>query len=176
MSSPSLSAAEIYRRIPHSGAMRLLAGVTFWNDSSIVCSATSHMEIDNPLRDNGVLSNVHALEYAAQAIAVHGSLLMDEASEPKLERDGSRSDRLQSEIQISGDSTRNHLDLVYVATFRGVDMHPGALDQRRGAALTISATRVAALPNGWNYEFTVMAQDLVLARGKTVVVARGVAT
>ena len=149
MSSPFLSAAEIYRRIPHSGAMRLLADVTFWDDSSIICSATSHTEIDNPLRDNGVLSNVHALEYAAQAIAVHGSLLMADAGE---------------------------LKLVYVATFRGVDMHPGALDQRGGAALTISATRVAALPNGWNYEFTVSAQDLVLAHGKTVVVAPGVAT
>ena len=101
------------------------------------------------LRDNGVLSNVHALEYAAQAIAVHGSLLMADASA---------------------------LKLVYVATFRGVDMHPGALDQREGAALTISATRVAALPNGWNYEFIVAAQDRVLAHGKTVVVAPGVAT
>jgi predicted hotdog family 3-hydroxylacyl-ACP dehydratase len=150
MSSRSISASEIYDRIPHSGAMRLLDSVLFWDDRSIVCSATSHADPENPLRDNGALSSVHALEYAAQAIAVHGSL-------------------------TTRDDQNAKLRLVYVATFRGVEMQPGVLDQGEGGALSISATRVAALPGGWNYEFSVASQDLVLARGKTVVVAPGAA-
>jgi predicted hotdog family 3-hydroxylacyl-ACP dehydratase len=149
MSSRFISAAEIYGRIPHSGAMRLLDAVVFWDDKSILCSASSHRDPANPLRDRGTLSSVHALEYAAQAIAVHGSLLMPEGRNPKL-------------------------DLVYVATFRGVEMHPGPLDEGADAPLRISATRVASLPNGWNYEFCVASEDLVLARGQTVVVAPGV--
>jgi predicted hotdog family 3-hydroxylacyl-ACP dehydratase len=74
MSPRSISADEIYARIPHSGAMRLLDAVLSWDDQSIVCSASSHVDPANPLRDNGVISSVHALEYAAQAMAVHGSM------------------------------------------------------------------------------------------------------
>jgi predicted hotdog family 3-hydroxylacyl-ACP dehydratase len=151
MSNRFIDADGIYGRIPHSGAMRLLDAVVFWDERSIVCAASSHAAPENPLRDNGALSSVHALEYAAQAIAVHGSLLLPEGRNSKLK-------------------------LVYVATFREVEMHPGALDERQDAALSISATRVASLPNGWNYEFSVASQDLVLARGKTVVVAPGAAT
>jgi|HubBroStandDraft_1064217.scaffolds.fasta_scaffold122784_2 predicted hotdog family 3-hydroxylacyl-ACP dehydratase len=151
MSPRSISADEIYARIPHSGAMRLLDAVLSWDDQSIVCSASSHVDPANPLRDNGVISSVHALEYAAQAMAVHGSLL-------------------------APDDRNARLELVYVATFRGVEIHPGALDERENAILNIVAKRVASLPNGWNYEFSVASEEVVLARGKTVVVVPGVAT
>lgn len=150
MSSRFISAAEIYERIPHDGAMRLLEAVVFWDDKLILCSASSHRDPKHPLRDNGALSSVHALEYAAQAIAVHGSLLMPDGRNPRLQ-------------------------LVYVGTFRGVEMHPGNLDDGDSAVLRISATRVASLPNGWNYEFCVASKNLVFVRGTTVVVAPGVA-
>jgi predicted hotdog family 3-hydroxylacyl-ACP dehydratase len=145
MLSRSISAAEAYERIPHDGAMRLLGGAVSWNATSIRCSATSHTDPANPLRDNGVLSAVHALEYAAQAVALHASLQQDDRgpANPKL---------------------------VYVANFRAVEMHPGALDEGESGLLDIQARRVAILPNGWNYEFSVTSEALVLARGKMVVV------
>ncbi len=66
--------AEICRRIPHAGAMCLLDRVDSWNAHTIVCSATSHRHGDNPLRSRGRLHAICGVEYAAQAMAVHGSL------------------------------------------------------------------------------------------------------
>lgn len=146
MLSGCISAAEAYRRIPHDGAMRLLDGVVSWDAAAIRCSATSHTDPANPLRDNGVLSCVHALEYAAQAVALHASLQQD-------------------------DRERTSPELVYVASFRAVEMHSGALDEGERGSLDIDARRVAIVPNGWNYEFSVTSEALVLARGKMVVVA-----
>jgi predicted hotdog family 3-hydroxylacyl-ACP dehydratase len=65
---------EIRTLIPHSGLMCLLDGVTEWDNESITCISNTHRDPANPLRRDGRLSAVHALEYAAQAIAVHGGL------------------------------------------------------------------------------------------------------
>jgi len=54
--------------------MCLLDLVTEWDDRSIVCMSTTHRDPANPLRRNGQLSAVHAFEYGAQAVAVHGGL------------------------------------------------------------------------------------------------------
>ena len=54
--------------------MCLLEEVVMWDDESIVCTSNTHRDLDNPLRRNGRLSSVHAFEYGAQAIAVHGGL------------------------------------------------------------------------------------------------------
>ena len=66
--------SEIRRLIPHSGPMCLLDGVVRWDDESIVCITNTHRDANNPLRRNGQLSAVHALEYGAQAVAIHGGL------------------------------------------------------------------------------------------------------
>jgi predicted hotdog family 3-hydroxylacyl-ACP dehydratase len=55
--------------------MCLLDSVESWDDEVIVCRSRSHSDPHNPLRRDGRLSIVHGLEYGAQAIAVHGSLL-----------------------------------------------------------------------------------------------------
>ena len=67
--------AEILTLIPHRGAMCLLDGVVAWDATSIVCSSTTHRDITNPLRRQGHLPALHAFEYGAQAMAVHGGLL-----------------------------------------------------------------------------------------------------
>jgi predicted hotdog family 3-hydroxylacyl-ACP dehydratase len=54
--------------------MRLLEQVAAWDDQSIRCVTHSHRSPDNPLRDIGGLAAAHAIEYAAQAAAVHGIL------------------------------------------------------------------------------------------------------
>src|SRR5215475_4731421 len=66
--------SEIRTLIPHSGMMCLLDGVVSWDDASILCVTNTHRDRDNPLRGDGQLSTVHALEYGAQAAAIHGGL------------------------------------------------------------------------------------------------------
>lgn len=65
---------RIAELIPHSGRMCLLDSASRWDDESIACLATSHRRDDNPLRREGRLGAVCALEYAAQAMALHGAL------------------------------------------------------------------------------------------------------
>jgi predicted hotdog family 3-hydroxylacyl-ACP dehydratase len=65
---------EIARLIPHAGAMCLLDGVLAWNTESIRCFSTRHRAPDNPLRQAGRLGMLCGVEFAAQAMAVHGCL------------------------------------------------------------------------------------------------------
>lgn len=60
--------------MPHSGAMCLLDAVLRWDTSAIVCHAFAPHG-DHPLARDGVVPAVAAIEYAAQATAVHGALL-----------------------------------------------------------------------------------------------------
>lgn len=69
-----MNRAQIAGLIPHSGAMCLLDGVLEWDASRIVCVSRSHRAGDNPLRADGQLPAVCGVEYAAQAMAVHGGL------------------------------------------------------------------------------------------------------
>ena len=72
--TPRIDKSEIRTLIPHSGSMCLLDDVVRWDDESIVCLTNTHRDANNPLRSDGQLSAVHALEYGAQAAAVHGGL------------------------------------------------------------------------------------------------------
>jgi len=65
----------ICARLPHAGRMCLLDRLAAWDSESIACFAGSHRDADNPLRRNGRLHAVMGVEYAAQAMALHGSLL-----------------------------------------------------------------------------------------------------
>lgn len=70
-----LDRAGIAACLPHTGRMCLLDQVIFWDERSIRCRAVSHRDADNPLREDGGLAALAAIEYAAQAVAVHGALL-----------------------------------------------------------------------------------------------------
>ena len=72
-----LDHAAIAARIPHTERMCLLDRVLQWDAHGIRCSATSHRDIDNPLREAGGLATLAGIEYAAQAAAVHGALLLN---------------------------------------------------------------------------------------------------
>ena len=78
-----LSRAEIARLIPHAGAMCLLDGVLEWDASRIRCFARSHRDTGNPLRVDGRLPAVCGVEYAAQAMAVHGGLAGATSGKPR---------------------------------------------------------------------------------------------
>jgi predicted hotdog family 3-hydroxylacyl-ACP dehydratase len=66
---------EICTRLPHAGRMCLLDRLEGWDDESIACRASSHRDPGNPLRTNNRLHAVCGVEYAAQVMALHGSLL-----------------------------------------------------------------------------------------------------
>ena len=72
----------IAARIPHSGRMCLLQRMESRSDSHICCSTASHRDPDNPLRLDGVLPAACAVEYAAQAMALHGALAAAEGAPP----------------------------------------------------------------------------------------------
>jgi predicted hotdog family 3-hydroxylacyl-ACP dehydratase len=61
--------------IPHQGRMCLLDRVLFWDSSCIECASNTHRAPDHPLRAHGRLGAACLIEYAAQAMAVHGALL-----------------------------------------------------------------------------------------------------
>ncbi len=75
--------AEIERRIPHAGAMNLLDSVIEWNTETIRCRATSHRDPANPLRVAGKLYAISGVEYASQAMAIHGALSGTVAGRPR---------------------------------------------------------------------------------------------
>ena len=73
--------AWIAARIPHQGDMCLLESVREWSAAHARCSANSHRAAGNPLRHRDRLGAACAIEYAAQAMAVHAALLADAVGE-----------------------------------------------------------------------------------------------
>src|SRR4029077_9914114 len=70
-----LDHAWIEQHIPHKGRMCLLDAVLSWDATRIRCTSTTHRKPDNPLRSHGRLGAACGIEYAAQAMAVHGALV-----------------------------------------------------------------------------------------------------
>jgi predicted hotdog family 3-hydroxylacyl-ACP dehydratase len=125
--------------IPHAGKMCLLERVESWHETHIVCSALSHRSPDNPLRLHGRLAAIHALEYAAQAMAVHGGL--NARSEGK---------RLAGGLLVAVRHARFHID---------------RLDRVEGP-LTVVATRLIASDANQIYQTEVSAADLLIAEAR----------
>lgn len=142
----SLSHEDIVRRIPHQGRMCLLERVTSWDVERISCEATSHLDADNPLRAHGQLGAACGIEYAAQAMAVHGALV--------------------SELQAA--SAGGPPKAGYLVSVRGVDMHVARLDDL-GMPLTLRAERSSGNAASILYGFTVHAGAALLLSGRAVV-------
>jgi predicted hotdog family 3-hydroxylacyl-ACP dehydratase len=138
-----LNAVQIARLIPHQGGMCLLAAVTQHDAQSITCTAVSHRLLTNPLRENGLLHAVCGLEYAAQAMAIHGALLSGQGDKPP------RGGRL--------------------AGVRSLELHVHRLDDIE-ADLEIHAIQIMGDENSMVYEFTVDAAAHKLLKGKATVI------
>lgn len=65
---------EIRALIPHAGDMCLLAGVKQWDATHITCIAQSHRNPGNPMAHGGRIRALCGIEFAAQAMAIHGGL------------------------------------------------------------------------------------------------------
>jgi predicted hotdog family 3-hydroxylacyl-ACP dehydratase len=79
----TLDRAGIAARIPHAGSMCLLHSLVSWDASHLHCTATSHTDPHNPLREGGALLAPVAIEYAAQAMALHGGLTAPPGTPPQ---------------------------------------------------------------------------------------------
>jgi predicted hotdog family 3-hydroxylacyl-ACP dehydratase len=119
--------------------MCLLDSVEHWGDGHIVCRATSHHRLDNPLRDDSGLRALCGIEYGAQAIAAHGALVQ-----------GVRDPNLWSGVLVSARhvmTTRSHLN----------DL---------AGALTIRATLLVAPDHGSVYNVEITSDGRTLLTGR----------
>ena len=139
---PLLDRAAIAARIPHQGSMCLLEAVAAWDDSRIECRATSHTDPANPLRAEGRLGAANGIEYAAQAMAIHGALLAGTDGAP---RQG------------------------YLASVRGVTLHVDRLDTLP-QALTVRAERLSGDANNILYQFSLSHGADCLLEGRAAVI------
>ncbi|MBV8741496.1 MAG: hypothetical protein JOZ12_06890, partial [Sinobacteraceae bacterium] len=71
----SLTREWIESHIPHRGTMCLLEEVLSWDATHAQCRSSTHRRADNPLRAYDRLGAACGVEYAAQAMAVHGALM-----------------------------------------------------------------------------------------------------
>jgi predicted hotdog family 3-hydroxylacyl-ACP dehydratase len=136
-----LAKAELERLLPHRGAMCLLDAVASWDDSRIDCRTTSHRLADHPLRMDGRLPAIAAIEYAAQAVAVHGGL------------------RALPGCDVAPG---------YLVAVRNTQLHAATLDDIE-TELRISATCLAADATGLAYAFAVRAGERLIAEGRATV-------
>ncbi len=137
-----LDRAWIAARIPHQGNMCLLDRVVDWSPNHILCRATSHADPANPLRADGRLGAACGIEYAAQAMAVHGALLATTDSAP---RQG------------------------YLTSVRSVALHTPRLDDLAGE-LAVRAERMSGDGRHILYQFCVEHEGRRLLDGRAAVV------
>jgi predicted hotdog family 3-hydroxylacyl-ACP dehydratase len=140
-----LDHAWIARHIPHQGNMCLLDHVEAWDQQRIRCRASSHRAADNPLRAYGRLGAACGIEYAAQAMAVHGALLAPPDS---------------SSARVG-----------YLVSVRGTRLHVPRLDDI-AADLLVEATCVTRSENNILYQFSVSAAGRPLLDGRAAVVLK----
>lgn len=133
----------IARHIPHQGSMCLLDRVESWNEIGIVCRAVSHRAADNPLRAFNRLGAACGIEYAAQAMAVHGALL------------------------ASPESTGARVG--YLISVRGARLRVARLDDIADE-LDIHADCVTRSDHNILYQFSVSAAGRLLLDGRATVV------
>ena len=129
--------------IPHAGTMCLLDKVVRWDTGSIRCLTTRHRNSDNPLRRaDGTIGAVCAVEFAAQAMALHGRLTSEASGAPK-----------------PG----------FLASVRDVRLHTAFLD-RVVANIVIDAALLMGDGRSATYAFTLSAAEATLASGRATVV------
>ena len=151
----SLDHGWIEQHIPHKGSMCLLDEVLSWDAARIRCRSSSHRAADNPLRAHGRLGAACGIEYAAQAMAVHGALIA--ASAP-----------LASTLT---QSVRRSIRpaLGYLASVRNVVLHVARLDDIE-AELIATAQRITGDARTVLYEFSVSGAGRPLLSGRAGIV------
>jgi predicted hotdog family 3-hydroxylacyl-ACP dehydratase len=140
-----LDHAWIASRIPHQGAMCLIDEVLDWSATDIRCRTASHRLTSNPLRTMDRLRAECGIEYAAQAIAIHGVLnTAPHAASP-----------------VAG----------MLASVRGVTLQVDRLDDI-DADLVIRGARISGDATALMYEFSIACESKTLLAGRATIVLR----
>ncbi|HEY7964986.1 MAG TPA: hypothetical protein VID49_12800 [Steroidobacteraceae bacterium] len=147
----------IEQHIPHKGRMCLLDEVLSWDARHIRCRSATHRTADNPLRAHGRLGAACGIEYAAQAMAVHGALVA--ASAP-----------LASAMSTSVRGSAGTIG--YLASVRNVALYVTRLDDLE-ADLIALAERVIGDGRTVLYEFSVWGAEQQLLSGRASIVLGG---
>jgi len=136
--------ATIEALIPQQGAMCLLDSIEYWNGQRIICTSMQHRSAGNPLRTRNALSSLHGIEFAAQAVAVHGGLTAPGHARPRVG---------------------------LLLSARDCKFHRRKLDDIEGA-LVIEAEQMGRNDQTRMYRFKVSAQDVLVVEGRTAVLLR----
>ncbi len=145
----------IEQHIPHKGHMCLLDEVLAWDAARIRCRSGTHRAADNPLRAHGRLGAACGIEYAAQAMAVHGALIA--ASAPL-------ASTVSSHLRGSIGAT-----VGYLASVRNVALQVSRLDELEDD-LIAAAEWITGDGRTVLYEFTVSSAGRVLLTGRASIV------
>ena len=132
---------QIEALIPHAAPMCLLDELLAWDPKHIRCLTRSHRDACNPMRAGAELAAVCGIEYAAQAMALHGRLT----------------------LQVGTSS------LGYLVSVRDVVCHVARLDDIRDD-LVIEARLVMGDEERVVYQFSVCAVRTTLLEGRAAVV------
>ena len=145
----------IEQHIPHKGRMCLLDEVLSWDATRIRCRSGTHRTQDNPLRAHGRLGAACGIEYAAQAMAVHGALV---AASATLSSTVSHSVRGSIGARVG-----------YLASVRNVALHVTRLDDLQGDLIAL-AERITGDGHTVLYEFSVWGPERELLSGRASIV------
>jgi len=143
----ALDRAWIERHIPHQRGMCLLDEVLTWNHVRVQCRSSTHRDPTNPLRARNRLAAVCGVEYAAQAMAVHGALIASRITSPT------------QSATVAG----------YLAALRNVHLYTNRLDDIEGD-LVATAELVSGTEHTVLYDFTVSAGERILLAGRATIV------
>ena len=143
----ALDRSWIERHIPHQGDMCLLDEVLTWNPVRVQCRTTTHRDATNPLRAHNRLAAVCGIEYAAQAMAVHGALIASRITSPT------------QSAKVAG----------YLASVRNVNLYADRLDDVE-SDLVATAELVTGDEHTVLYDFTVSGGERVLLAGRATIV------
>jgi predicted hotdog family 3-hydroxylacyl-ACP dehydratase len=152
-----LDRSWIERHIPHQGSMCLLEEVLSWDEFRIECRSSTHRAPDNPLRAHGRLGVACGIEYAAQAMAVHGALIAT------IGTTAGRGATGPSDYP-AGPSRSG-----YLASIRNVTMHVTRLDDLVEDLIS-AAVRVAGDDRTILYDFTLRSGGRELLSGRAGIV------
>jgi predicted hotdog family 3-hydroxylacyl-ACP dehydratase len=136
----------IQSHIPHHGRMCLLDEVLDWDTERVSCRGATHRDLDHPLRKDGQLGIACGIEYAAQAMAVHGAL-----------------------TALGAGAAPGVAPAGFLAALRNVRLHALRLDDVAGDLICI-ALRAAGDHRTALYEFELRSDAGCLLSGRATVV------
>ena len=166
----TLDRAAIAALIPHSGAMCLLARLEAWDAQRIVCIATNHRDAGHPLRTRSGLLSTCAIEYAAQAMALHGALIGQASGTPATPGYLASARGVRLHVLRLDDLAFDAADVAEVADAADVADAAATAAGRGRDELRIEATRQAGDARQILYAFSVSHAGRPIADGRAAVV------